>query len=900
MSRESWKSIVHGLGLAVLVVALSAGVGFAQVADPEGDADLPCVDIVSVDVTATTTSLAVTAEMSPRPYPPEYVINGIDDPNEYRLCPGGLYEVLLDTDRDGLADEDLALFFDEEGEAIVLGPDSLEVDYSIRQGEVTWNLSLDDLALSELPATIGLRVEAEDVNDGSFLPLFGMDVEDSFPDAWQEVVVGAEASRLLGPAGGTLSVDDAGSPLFGLSMTVPPCALARPQMVGLDTTGEKDDPGWPEDMVPTCHPQFHVFPGASSWKKNPLLRETAGDECQPEFLEAFDGFSGRWRTMPYVAGEDAGAGGFVAALSRDRVESNQPADASMSFSRSRSGPQQLPCHAERGLYLAMTYLWVDHDHPALHRHLRETLSAHQVSRVLVNMGSTKNDNRGCVRWMGGNADDGNGECHQRSTYADVAGHLKDLIHELPDNVSVALWVSSPLDVGIPPEKFRGRMDLLREDTEELLACLSDPTCGPGQNGLTAEDLARIREVHFDIEPLSDYTKADSTRTYLQYVLQEVIGKLKESPHGKQLEYSLFGERLEEEGLQGNQGSHSRDVWKWSEQGLAEAVHHARVYYPLYDTWNENETEYEKEMKASLQRAEEVCHEETSKLVPAASSSDHFTETHTRAETVRAAANAVTGSTRAPKLGGFTLYIQSPTGQDGEPTAEEWAAFDSVFADCHVLFRDDFGDGLGNWILKGSPSPRWIDEIYGRQGVFDNNGDSWCDNQAGSKEVFDLSPPFTLEGEVYLSQPNPHGCWQNAFIGLGKGFTGGPSCPGFWNSRTFLDFFYVGDACWGEPPETRRKAWVHASYYGSDGELHSSPFSFRADKYLGKWVRLRIVVDENGIPSFYIEGELISRGEVPISREELVGMRVLLGRRSSGYAGKAYHDWVELKPGVDAP
>ena len=54
----------------------------------------------------------------------------------------------------------------------------------------------------------------------------------------------------------------------------------------------------------------------------------------------------------------------------------------------------------------------------------------------------------------------------------------------------------------------------------------------------------------------------------------------------------------------------------------------------------------------------------------------------------------------------------------------------------TLFEDDFSElNLDNWILFGSPSPRVLASVEGRNGVFDNNGDSWCDSGVVSKDTF---------------------------------------------------------------------------------------------------------------------------------------------------------------------
>ena len=46
----------------------------------------------------------------------------------------------------------------------------------------------------------------------------------------------------------------------------------------------------------------------------------------------------------------------------------------------------------------------------------------------------------------------------------------------------------------------------------------------------------------------------------------------------------------------------------------------------------------------------------------------------------------------------------------------------------TLFEEDFSNpNMVNWIPFGSPSPRVLVSVEGRNGVFDNNGDGWCDS-----------------------------------------------------------------------------------------------------------------------------------------------------------------------------
>ncbi len=79
----------------------------------------------------------------------------------------------------------------------------------------------------------------------------------------------------------------------------------------------------------------------------------------------------------------------------------------------------------------------------------------------------------------------------------------------------------------------------------------------------------------------------------------------------------------------------------------------------------------------------------------------------------------------------------------------------------VLFEDDFDAGLDQWILYGSPSPRVLPSVEGRTGVFDNNGDSWCESGIVTKDLVSYPEGVIIESDVYLQIANWNGCWGTA-------------------------------------------------------------------------------------------------------------------------------------------
>jgi len=86
----------------------------------------------------------------------------------------------------------------------------------------------------------------------------------------------------------------------------------------------------------------------------------------------------------------------------------------------------------------------------------------------------------------------------------------------------------------------------------------------------------------------------------------------------------------------------------------------------------------------------------------------------------------------------------------------------------TIFEDDFSAlNLDNWSPFGSPSPRVLASVEGRSGVFDNNGDSWCNSGVVSKDTFSFPNGLTMESDIYVKVTNMAGCWDDAVIGLTK-------------------------------------------------------------------------------------------------------------------------------------
>lgn len=217
----------------------------------------------------------------------------------------------------------------------------------------------------------------------------------------------------------------------------------------------------------------------------------------------------------------------------------------------------------------------------------------------------------------------------------------------------------------------------------------------------------------------------------------------------------------------------------------------------------------------------------------------------------------------------------------------------------MLFEDDFNAlDLNNWIPFGSPSPRVLASVVGRNGIFDNNGDSWCNSGVVSKDTFSVSNGFSMESDVYVSVTNIAGCWDEACIGLTKENTpymDHPNCPGQgYYTGLIFGIFYAGDACWATPPELRRHAYFRISLYAED-ETGEGPgyYAINADDFINEWHTLKIVVDEDRFVSFYCDDNLLYKSEKRIHEDILQDKKIYLGQRSSGSAGKAYHDYIKI-------
>lgn len=216
----------------------------------------------------------------------------------------------------------------------------------------------------------------------------------------------------------------------------------------------------------------------------------------------------------------------------------------------------------------------------------------------------------------------------------------------------------------------------------------------------------------------------------------------------------------------------------------------------------------------------------------------------------------------------------------------------------LLLEDDFSGDLSAWTLYGSPKPRIVASAFGRTGLFDNNGDSNYNSVAVSKNTVSSASGLRIEADVYIDLQDVTGCWLEPSIGLSQNALsgGGPGGGDATDPPTGVVFsiHYEGDACWQTPSQYRRHAWVGGAVDEFDGSRERIPTgTVSADQFLNGWHTMTINVAQDGIVHFLVDGAEVWHSSKAIDPSLLAGRNVILGKRSSGSAGKAYHDFVRV-------
>jgi len=210
-----------------------------------------------------------------------------------------------------------------------------------------------------------------------------------------------------------------------------------------------------------------------------------------------------------------------------------------------------------------------------------------------------------------------------------------------------------------------------------------------------------------------------------------------------------------------------------------------------------------------------------------------------------------------------------------------------------IFFDGFDNPnlTENWIFYGYPSPVWVSSIFGKNGIFDNNGDPNPYSGAYSKQLINTSSGLTIEAEVYLEVSNIDGCWVEPSIGITK--DANPSNSNGYRGA-FLSFAFEGGMCWMTPPALQGHSYFRIEIFAEDNTILSYPLStLNADIYNNGWHILKIMIQSDRYVKFYADNNLLWTTTKKIHPSVLSGRNIILGGCSSGIAGKAYHNWIKV-------
>ena len=217
---------------------------------------------------------------------------------------------------------------------------------------------------------------------------------------------------------------------------------------------------------------------------------------------------------------------------------------------------------------------------------------------------------------------------------------------------------------------------------------------------------------------------------------------------------------------------------------------------------------------------------------------------------------------------------------------------------HALFTEDWAAGVVDpfrWVTFGSPTSRIVRYFQGNSDVFDNNGDQNYESGAVSTSTLDLGTDWvSIEADVYLDYWNSGGCWAGAMIGLADPDVSPSSLDRFAGVGLYFTFHAEGDACWATPPEHRRRVWFSGAFRRLDGSREPIPaFTVEGTSYANRWSRMRIVIHPDDRVSLYMDDHWLWTSAGMLDPALRWSRRVVLGNRSSGSAGKAYIDNVEV-------
>ncbi len=95
-----------------------------------------------------------------------------------------------------------------------------------------------------------------------------------------------------------------------------------------------------------------------------------------------------------------------------------------------------------------------------------------------------------------------------------------------------------------------------------------------------------------------------------------------------------------------------------------------------------------------------------------------------------------------------------------------------------------------------------------------------------------------------------------------------------------------------PLEQQRHAWFQAWLTTEGGGQESSPW-INGDAHINRWMRMTIEIAADRRVQFLADDKVIWASTKKLHPGVVAGRNVVIGLRSSGSAGKSYHDSVTV-------
>ena len=251
--------------------------------------------------------------------------------------------------------------------------------------------------------------------------------------------------------------------------------------------------------------------------------------------------------------------------------------------------------------------------------------------------------------------------------------------------------------------------------------------------------------------------------------------------------------------------------------------------------------------------------------------------------------------------GFTLVTACKKDvQDMVPAGDQLKSSSAIpgpspVVNNYIDWREDFAtaNSLSRWNLYGTPQPQWVNNAFGRFGLFDNNGNLPTGNFAVSKAKVGSAGGYIVESEVYINITNVNGTTISPEIGITR-YTNQPIDNGSPEAGISMRLMYIGGGVTSVPQILRNHTYIQTTELLQNGTFASSgDYALTADAASTGWHKLRIVVSAARMVSYYLDNQLVRTSPSPIQSTLMSNKNVLLGYTSSGSAGKAYHDYVSV-------